>query len=105
MAREESTGSRNAPASTRRSFLASGLALGAVSLAPPGLAAASAAAPAPPVEPFELDELTISDLQDALKSGKFTSRSLVEKYLARIAAVDGQGPTLNSIIELNPEAL
>jgi amidase len=54
---------------------------------------------------FELDEVTISDLQDGMKSGKFTSRSITEKYLARIDAIDKQGPALNAIIELNPDAL
>jgi len=105
MRREKPTDSHKASASTRRSFLASGIKLGATSLALPALAAASAAAPAPLVETFELDESTISDLQNGMKSGKFASRTLVEKYLARIAALDGQGPTLNSVIELNPEAL
>jgi amidase len=57
------------------------------------------------VKPFELDEITISDLQDGMKSGKFTARSLVEKYQARIADIDKQGPSINSIIQLNPDAL
>ncbi len=57
------------------------------------------------VPAFELDEVTISDLQDGMKSGKFTSRSITEKYLARIDAIDKQGPALNAIIELNPDAL
>jgi len=89
--------------STRRGFLQSTLKIGAASLALPALASA---APEPPqqVEPFELDELTISDLQDGMKSGKFTSRSLVEKYLGRIQQIDTQGPALNAVIELNPEA-
>ncbi len=33
------------------------------------------------VPAFELDEITITDLQDGMKSGKFTSRSITEKYL------------------------
>jgi amidase len=74
-----------------------------------GLLAATAAATATPaaekVEPFELDELTIADLQEGLKSGKFTARSLTEKYLARIDAVDKKGPAVNSVIEVNPDAL
>ena len=56
------------------------------------------------VPAFELDEITISDLQDGMKSGKYTSRSITEKYLARIDAIDKQGPALNAIIELNPDA-
>jgi amidase len=57
------------------------------------------------VPAFELDETTISDLQEAMKSGKLTSRSITEKYLARIDQIDKQGPAINAIIELNPEAL
>jgi amidase len=54
---------------------------------------------------FELEELTISDLQDGLKSGKFTSRSLVSKYLDRIDDLDKRGPTINSVIEINRDAM
>jgi amidase len=57
------------------------------------------------VDPFELDELTVADLQDGMNSGKFTARSLAEKYLARIEAVDKKGPAVNSVIEINPDAL
>lgn len=53
---------------------------------------------------FELDELSITELQQQLQSGRSTSRSLVEKYLDRIKEVDKDGPRLNSVIELNPEA-
>jgi amidase len=57
------------------------------------------------VPSFELDEVTISELQEAMKSGKMTSRSITEKYLARIDQIDKQGPALNAIIELNPDAV
>ena len=53
---------------------------------------------------FELEELTISDLQQALQSGRYSSRQLVEKYTERINEIDKRGPALNSVIELNPEA-
>ena len=98
-------------ASGRRSFLQTALLGGAaVSLSPlhPALGAARAVSspPAPPqVKPFELDEITISELQAGMKSGKFTARSLVEKYSARIDEIDKHGPGLNSVIELNPDAL
>lgn len=61
----------------------------------------------PAVEPspaFELDELTITELQQGLQSGKYSSRSLVEKYTDRINDIDRKGPTLRSVIELNPDA-
>src|SRR5262245_30195674 len=54
---------------------------------------------------FELDEKTIAELQEGMKSGGLTARSIAEKYISRIAAIDKQGPRLNSVIELNPAAL
>ncbi|MBI3949736.1 MAG: hypothetical protein HY314_04700 [Acidobacteria bacterium] len=59
----------------------------------------------PSVEPFDLEEATIAPLQDGMRAGRFTARSLAEEYLARIEAVDKQGPAINSVIELNPDAL
>ena len=37
-------------------------------------------------------------------AGELTARELVERYLERIEALDRQGPALNAIIELNPDA-
>jgi amidase len=54
---------------------------------------------------FDLEEATIADLQKRMDEGKETTRSLVEKYLARIEAIDRQGPALRSLIETNPDAL
>lgn len=68
-------------------------------------AAAGAAAGAAPVPSFELDELTIAELQNGLATGRFTARRLTELYLARIEEIDRRGPQINSIIELNPDAL
>src|SRR6266850_3114744 len=53
---------------------------------------------------FEFDEVTIAELQVGLKSGKYSSRSLVEKYFDRINDIDKKGPGLNSVIEINPDA-
>lgn len=61
--------------------------------------------PSAPPPAFELEEITIQQLQDGLKSGKYTSRRLVSAYLTRIQQIDGQGPTLRSVIETNPDAL
>ena len=66
------------------------------------LAAASAQAPTPVA--FDLEEATIATLQQRMQSGQDTSRSLVDKYLARIEAIDRSGPALHSVIEINPEA-
>jgi amidase len=74
----------------------------------PALGAAREIAPSAPVpdlRPFELAEITISALQDGMKSGKFTARSLVEKYSSRIDEIDKRGPAINAIIDLNPDAL
>jgi amidase len=57
------------------------------------------------VPPFEFDEITLADLQSGMTSGKYTARSIAEKYLARIDQIDKQGPTINSVIEINPDAL
>jgi len=54
---------------------------------------------------FELEELTISDLQAGMQSGKYTSHQLVKKYLDRIDDIDKDGPKLNSVIEVNPDAM
>jgi amidase len=53
---------------------------------------------------FEVHEATIPALQAAMASGRATSVSLVDAYLARIAAYDQAGPRLNAIIRLNPAA-
>jgi Asp-tRNA(Asn)/Glu-tRNA(Gln) amidotransferase A subunit family amidase len=50
-------------------------------------------------------EKSISELQAAMEAGQVTSRGLVEIYLARIAAYDKQGPAINAMIALNPQAL
>ena len=62
----------------------------------------SAGAPQPAA--FELDELTIARLQDAMASGRYTSRQLVDLYAGRIDAIDRGGPGLRSVIEMNPDA-
>lgn len=54
---------------------------------------------------FPLNEITVFELQKKMKEGEYSSRKLTELYLKRIAAIDQSGPTLNSVIEINPEAL
>ncbi len=61
--------------------------------------------PRPPVPAFDLDEATIDQLQDGLRRGVYTARSLCERYLARIDAIDRRGPALRAVIETNPDAL
>ncbi len=52
-----------------------------------------------------MDELSILELQQQMASGEATARSLAEYYLKRTQRIDKQGPTLNAVIELNPDAL
>lgn len=54
---------------------------------------------------FELNELTIAELQDKMKSGALTSEEITRKYLDRIEKIDKNGPELRAVIEVNPEAL
>lgn len=98
-----------APSNSRRNFLRAGLATTVTAAALPALGAGRAGnqAAGSDVIPreFELDELSIDDLQQAMQSGKYSARSLTEKYLARIQDIDKAGPRINSVIEVNPEAL
>ncbi len=57
------------------------------------------------VRPFELEEATIAELQQALKTGKETAVSLAKKYLRRIEETNRQGPALRAVLEVNPDAL
>ncbi len=97
----------------RRRFLGTsaaagaGFALGSGACAPVDSAngGAPAGSAAFEVPSFELDEVTVTELQAAMASGERTSRSITELYIGRIEALDAQGAELRSIIELNPDAL
>jgi Asp-tRNA(Asn)/Glu-tRNA(Gln) amidotransferase A subunit family amidase len=54
---------------------------------------------------FQPLETTIDDIHTAMKAGKLTAHQLVQDYLDRIKAYDQQGPELNCILNLNPDAL
>ncbi|HWZ02484.1 MAG TPA: amidase [Mucilaginibacter sp.] len=54
---------------------------------------------------FVLNEVTIDILQQKMQSGEYTSRSVTKMYLKRIEEIDKNGPKLNSVIELNPDAM
>ncbi|MGE5141038.1 MAG: amidase [Rudaea sp.] len=51
------------------------------------------------------DEYSFTQLQDRMRAGELTCRAIAEMYLERIEQIDKSGPALNSIIELNPDAL
>ena len=91
----------------RRTFLHSTAAASALTLvnlaSPAKLQSARASTDSSPAD-FELDEVSITDLQRHMQSGRYSAHSLVEKYVNRIHEIDKAGPALNSIIELNPDA-
>src|ERR1017187_2129653 len=104
----------------RRKFLRTGLIGGVAAAFAPGLSSArrpyvevtwneeragSALRAPSPVASFELDEITIGELQGGILDGKYTVRSITEKYLARIEEIDKHGSGINSVIEVNPDAL
>lgn len=106
--KKQGKNSSQSETSSRRGFLQSSLVGGVAAAMYPALGAGRAleATKAPAeIKEFEFDEITIDQLQAGMKSGKYTARSITEKYLERIQDVDQQGPKLNSIIELNPDAL
>ena len=92
----------------RRQFLeTSALGCALAISKPASLFATSSSPELQPLAPkdFELEELTITELQAGMQSGKYTSRQLVKKYLDRIDDIDKDGPKLNSVIEVNPDAM
>ena len=107
------------PVSGRRRFLQASFLTGVGAAVYPVQVAGREVAPAPAAVPesstFELNEITIRELQDGMKSGRFTARSIAEQYLARIESMDRpdkdksgndrRRPAVNSLLELNPDAL
>jgi amidase len=87
------------PALARRDFLSLGLATGVTALVGADLEAAA------PAKNLVLQEATLEGLQAGMATGRWTAVDLVRGYLARIQALDQKGPRLNSVIELNPEAM
>jgi Asp-tRNA(Asn)/Glu-tRNA(Gln) amidotransferase A subunit family amidase len=55
--------------------------------------------------PFRVEETTIAQIHQALRTGRVTCRGLVQSYLARIDAYDKKGPFINAVLLLNPDAL
>ncbi len=101
---------------SRRDILRYGAVGGALAAASPiacgpsvsddeAMDALTAVAPASDATPFELDEISIVELGDAMVAGRLTARDVTEAYLARIETIDRSGPTLRSVIEVNPDAL
>jgi amidase len=107
----------NSNSNSRRNFLRAGVTATLATAAYPALGAARVADTLPAREPavknleqtfkkdFDLDEITIDEVQKAFQSGEYSSHTLTGKYLARIAEIDKAGPMVNAVIELNPDAL
>ncbi|MFZ0687355.1 MAG: amidase [Terriglobales bacterium] len=104
---------KSSKSNSRRAFLRAGVSATLASAAYPAFASARALDPPPATaqtgaalrQDFVLDEITIEDLQKGFASGKYTSRSVTEMYLARIHEIDKAGPRVNAVIEINPDAL
>ena len=89
----------------RRTFVAATAATGAAALSACGPAAKKTEAGSDrSARTFELDETGIADLAEGVRSGRWTSRRLLELYQTRIRDIDRNGPHLGAVIELNPDA-
>ena len=95
----------------RRDFLATTTLAGVVSVLSESCNTAqtntntAAAAPTPFADHFELNEVSISELQQKIKGNQYNAQELVKTYLERIDQIDKKGPAINSIIEVNPDAM
>ena len=90
---------------SRRSFLKKSFIGGIAAASFPSLTFSKNANTEGSIKPAELDEITIDELTEVMKSGKYTARSITEHYLKRINEIDKNGPAINSVIEVNPDAL
>jgi len=82
----------------RRDFLQTGFSGGTLFL----MATKAKSSNIENIEEFDIEEMSVTEMQNAMKAGDVTSKQLVEIYLQRIKKLDGK---LNSIIELNPDAV
>jgi amidase len=92
----------------RRDFLKTGVAGSAAALAISATVAVAAEPTAQQifhVSSSEWDEATVSQMRSALLSGRLTAAALTRHYLRRIRDLDRRGPKLNSVIEINPDAV
>jgi amidase len=90
----------------RRGFLQSSMLGGALAYSVLGRGGSTSLSFASYVQRnVDLEEVTIAGLQQQMIYGEVSARTLAEAYLKRIEEVDRQGPRLNSVIEINPDAL
>lgn len=89
----------------RRNFVKLGLLVGGTSALSTKAAETGASATAPHSIAAAIIEADVTTLQAQMAAGKLSAVTLTEHYLARIKMIDRSGPTLNALIELNPDAL
>jgi amidase len=98
------------PPMNRRNFLKTGMAGSAAAFAMSAAASTKTAETPPTQSPFSLhsfewEEATISQLRSAMLAGRLTAEGITKHYLHRIRDLDRLGPMLNSVIEINPDAI
>ncbi len=101
------------PAFDRREFVRHGVALGVAGTLGNALAPRDARGDqrlhdsrrAHDLPQFPLEEATVETLQGLMSSGRLSAVGVTQQYLDRIHAVDRTGPAVNSVIEVNPDAL
>jgi len=91
----------------RNFFKTAAIGGGTLALAPLSSCVQSTAPASAPEDysTFELNEVTISELQEKMSSGALTSVEITQKYLDRIDRIDKSGPQLRAVIEVNPDAI
>ncbi len=85
---------------TRREALCTAAALPLAALTTPAVASAD-----PLVKPWQWDETTLEMIGKEIQRGRMTCRAVTEAFLSRIDEIDRKGPALNSVIEIDPEAM
>src|SRR5688500_2388983 len=65
----------------------------------------AAAVPAQQLAPFRIEEATITEIHGAMRARSLTCRDLVQRYLRRFEAFDKNGPAINALVVVNPDAL
>ena len=86
----------------RRGFIGSAIAAGTGVAALSGQKAAENASASSSSRSFELSEITVRQLRDAMTKGELTSVEIISLYLERIDKSDG---AIRSVVEVNPDAL
>jgi len=99
---------------SRRDFLKYGAGVAAVAAGATGLLGKIPSLPSPAAAPTSIlqvppnpgiEEVTIAQLEAQYTAGTLTATSLVNAYETRISALDQSGPRLNSLLQVNPDAL